>query len=63
MSMDDDYVAACAALNEAQADFDRNAAHMDDGPRVTAMAALATARFAKVDAAASLIRVSTVTPR
>lgn len=52
----DDYVDACTALDDAQAFLDRNEDHMDDGPRATAMAALVTARFAKVSAGLLLIR-------
>jgi hypothetical protein len=54
----DDYADACQALSEAQAFYDRNAESMDDGPRATALAALATARFARVTAASSMLQTA-----
>jgi hypothetical protein len=52
----DDEVDACLALDEAQEFYNRTAEHMDDGPRATALAALATARFHKVLATSALLQ-------
>jgi hypothetical protein len=52
----DEFVDACAALDDAQAFYDQNAELMDDGPRAAAMAALAAARFAKVITGLRLIQ-------
>lgn len=57
------YAEACEALRAAQDFYDANAHRMDDGPRATAMAALVTARFAKVSAAASLFHAAGGIPR
>jgi len=50
-----DYVDACEALDKAQEYYDLNWRFLDNGPRATVLAALATAHFAKVSAGAILL--------
>ena len=58
IKVSDDYADACQALDEAQEYHDQNWKFMGDGPRAAAMAALATARFAKVSAGAIVLMVA-----